>query len=703
MADATTAAPSGAFDGAAWSALATPVPVLSAVPPVAQPTGDSTLLLELSPRVRRAGQDEVDVGEAVTPQIEAQASVAPPVPEVVSMAEKRRRMMAFVLPWKAHDLVGFALGAGAFQEPVVPPTERLPMVELEPVPVVHTAEEAEEEAEVKVKASRQPTYNKAANQEARRAKVILAWLAIVSLSAASSGVGLQFVGDQAEDLETVRLSLAIKRTNTLTTRLSAITQYINWCCGAGVSGWPPTEEAVYGYMRAMARAQKAKTRCKQLLEALHFWHGVFRGSTGEPSLLKSGRIGGLSAEQMQALGVRKQAVELDASTIETLENWVCYSALAMAELVVAGGLLLMVSLRARFDDLQDWVAIEIIEGNIYVQVLKTKTSGKLGSRLKLFLIGPLFMLTGLDWFEAYSSMRIRMGIPMPEWPLFPALVGGQWLKTQACVGDINIAIRLLLKRAEFPRFAEAGTHSAKATLLSWAAKAGLAFEVRAALGYHAGRVASNSVIAYSRDALEHPLGLLRAMLATIVEGSFNPDRLSRARRQVADGAVPLGGEEAGGEKAGGEEEVSVTQYWERVADPQCSPTQPMNVEVEASAVEPDLLEANGDTSESAPDDDSSEVDGSDWIVQGAYDSVGIVNKGDMRRFQHSKYLTIHAGRQCSSSLTACNRKLSLRYITLAAGEDDTELDLMCRSCFVRGRAAQPAREEDSEPSTSDKE
>ena len=58
MADATTAAPSGAFDGADWSALATPVPVLSAVPPVAQPTGDSKLLLELSPRVRRAGQDE---------------------------------------------------------------------------------------------------------------------------------------------------------------------------------------------------------------------------------------------------------------------------------------------------------------------------------------------------------------------------------------------------------------------------------------------------------------------------------------------------------------------------------------------------------------------------------------------------------------------------------------------------------------------
>ena len=58
MADATTATPSGAFDGADWSALAIPSPVLSAVPPVIRPNGDSTLLLELSPRVRRVGQDE---------------------------------------------------------------------------------------------------------------------------------------------------------------------------------------------------------------------------------------------------------------------------------------------------------------------------------------------------------------------------------------------------------------------------------------------------------------------------------------------------------------------------------------------------------------------------------------------------------------------------------------------------------------------
>ncbi len=67
-----------------------------------------------------------------------------------------------------------------------------------------------------------------------------------------------------------------------------------------------------------------------------------------------------------------------------------------------------------------------------------------------------------------------------------------------------------------------GTHSAKATILSWAAKAGLPHNVRNLLGAHAlqGEVI---MITCSRAALAAPMRQLEKLYAAIRAGSVDPD------------------------------------------------------------------------------------------------------------------------------------------------------------------------------------
>ena len=84
------------------------------------------------------------------------------------------------------------------------------------------------------------------------------------------------------------------------------------------------------------------------------------------------------------------------------------------------------------------------------------------------------------------------------------------------------------------------SHSCRATLLSWAAKAGLPMEVRRLLAGHA-KSDERSPLAYSRDALAGPLAALEKVLHAVRQGTFEPD-CTRSGRWYCDAAA--GGAEA---------------------------------------------------------------------------------------------------------------------------------------------------------------
>ena len=73
-----------------------------------------------------------------------------------------------------------------------------------------------------------------------------------------------------------------------------------------------------------------------------------------------------------------------------------------------------------------------------------------------------------------------------------------------------------------------GSHSLKATPLSWLAKFGVDRESRKALGYHKPK-GDKSMLAYSRDDLAGPLRKFECVLRAIAAGDFLPDATRSGR------------------------------------------------------------------------------------------------------------------------------------------------------------------------------
>ena len=113
-------------------------------------------------------------------------------------------------------------------------------------------------------------------------------------------------------------------------------------------------------------------------------------------------------------------------------------------------------------------------------------------------------------------------------------VGGQWSDSRLRSLEAATWVAEILRKHGAPilpgqRF---GTHSAKSTLLSWCAKAGVRLDVRTILGYHSSGAAESSLL-YARDALAGPLRSLERVLIHVREGRFHPDETRSGRWDIS--------------------------------------------------------------------------------------------------------------------------------------------------------------------------
>ena len=83
-------------------------------------------------------------------------------------------------------------------------------------------------------------------------------------------------------------------------------------------------------------------------------------------------------------------------------------------------------------------------------------------------------------------------------------------------------LRELSTKLGFPDLGNIGSHSCKATLLSWCAKAGIDKDTRRTLGYHA-QPGDRSVDAYARDTQAAPRRQLSKVLDLVRAKDFLPD------------------------------------------------------------------------------------------------------------------------------------------------------------------------------------
>ena len=213
----------------------------------------------------------------------------------------------------------------------------------------------------------------------------------------------------------------------------------------------------------------------------------------------SKRIIGASSEKLERLPPRRQAKAMSPEQVCILEVFVADTGQSFLDRQILWIYLVMSALRARFADLRNLISHSVADRLLEVQPRKTKTSRLDKSRLPLAMVGPTELFSDADWFDVHLESRNFRGIPFGEWEFSPSNIGHEFLNTPCKTSDYSSALRQVLTRLNFVDPDSYSAHSAKATMLSFAAFSGMTPEDRGILGYHRPTGVSGSVRSYDRS------------------------------------------------------------------------------------------------------------------------------------------------------------------------------------------------------------
>ncbi|CAE7361131.1 unnamed protein product [Symbiodinium sp. CCMP2592] len=292
---------------------------------------------------------------------------------------------------------------------------------------------------------------------------------------------------------------------------------------------PMQEPSLYSILRDCKAGGASLSALRGIMEAITFVHFTFDISTLHASV-KSKRCWGLSSAKQATL-----ASKADPFTVEEILEMhrILYEGDDLWDRLMCGVSLYCIYARCRWSDFQhvDSLSLECNDqgfaefGSAFIDVHKTMNfSSKLPKCLELVAVGR--GLDGKDWLCVFMEVRKALGVEYHKgYPSMPAPDKSGAPTVRALGSDEAGAwLRELLPGREGRRTT---SHSLKATLLSFAAKRGLAHTDRLALGghFHGAHMAD----VYARDALARPLRLLAGMLSEIRLGKFAPDAGRAAR------------------------------------------------------------------------------------------------------------------------------------------------------------------------------
>ncbi len=297
--------------------------------------------------------------------------------------------------------------------------------------------------------------------------------------------------------------------------------------------------------------------------------------------------------------------------------------------------------------------------------------------LALPIVGHAVGIRGEPWAEAWLEVRKSMNLSADtDGALMLTPSGGDhFTSRRLSTTEGAIWLREVLIDGGLPpeEAAAYGTHSFKATLLSWAAKAGMPKGARRLLGGHAAH-RDKSVLEYSRDALAEPLRLMGEVLDKIAIGEFYPDATRSGRWKGLAQARIVPPSSAPCPPSPTVPAVSSSDDTGHTSDSSAgeSSDKPMSEGVEVAAMEGQDEKATGEISLSSSDSDTdNEAEESDAVVEE-------LPEGGL--FQHSRYLTLHCRSIGDEVKLVCGRTLTDRYRELdqwpAAGWN------RCKGCFA---------------------
>ncbi|CAE7316422.1 unnamed protein product [Symbiodinium sp. CCMP2592] len=348
-------------------------------------------------------------------------------------------------------------------------------------------------------------------------------------------------------------------------RAASLAHYARWRASVGLDPavFPLDEAEAYLYVCFLRSEGAPRSRAPRFREAINFAGAMLGADVSDAS--SSARIQGAANPQVQAVVVRKK-VPLTVAQVRALEEFVLNSDNDLAA-VLAGYALYCLHGRLRWSDAQHTEAeptLDVHEGKGFLnaQLYHHKTANR-GSLARHRLLPVSCISPGLaegSWAEAWLERRRRLGlkasrgVPMMPRPLCTG--GFDSLPLDPSLGALWL--REVLKECQpldlDVKWGDIATHSLKATLLSYMAKAGAPENLRAIAGYHL-RSANSSTLEYSRDTLAPALHFLECMFLTITSGLFAPDatragRWTQGVRSVDDAIRFLLGKPAPSQAAG---------------------------------------------------------------------------------------------------------------------------------------------------------
>ncbi|CAE7236545.1 unnamed protein product [Symbiodinium sp. CCMP2592] len=327
---------------------------------------------------------------------------------------------------------------------------------------------------------------------------------------------------------------SVKASTTLHTRSGPLLRFLKFCHDERQAPFPLRESLLYYFLKQYG-AKQAPTFASSFLGSLAFCHHLLGLKCQDEffSTRVTGAARGLFLEKRKLV----QKPPLLAAFVLALENIVLGQGdFSWADRYAAGCCLFAIYARARFSDMQScgniFEDIAYIDGKphgfLQADITRTKTAYTLERKTKyLAMCAPIWGLAEKPWAIAWRAIAKDHGPPCGEdLPLLPSPVeSGGWQETPVSVEVGARWLRSLLHRMGLEPASAVrllGTHSMKATVLSWAAKWGMSKEIRMILGYHSSS-RSDSDVVYGRDNVAPALRELVSMLQSIAQGSFRPD------------------------------------------------------------------------------------------------------------------------------------------------------------------------------------
>jgi hypothetical protein len=613
-------------------------------------------------------------GAGEVPDHEVDAAVAS------ALRRLRPAVRGVPLPWE-QGYWGFVLGARSHVQPHLQQPLRQLLVPQLPI---GSSEPAVPDAYI-APPTRLPAATDAASCVAKKRKItdvriqqfddtaledaLRTWRGILAEMGEASRLSMQLVACESPLLANRSFAAAFfgKPSSTLVRRAGSLRLYIRWAHATGRPPFPLSEDTVFRYFDDLNMEGAPPTRAASFKESLNFSKG-YVGLEGVTEVLSSRRIQGAALVSFaRKRGTRKRLV-LTKAELLSVEDFLSNPSGPQRDRILAGFLLFCVYGRLRVGDASRISSEPVLdvsstgEGYIESGMLEHKTSSRVKSRLVLPVAATAVGVGGTHWAEVWLALRKAAGLDAAVSKTLMQAPGleGSWTAKRLPTSECTTWLRELLRQvtgAEGARAAGLGSHSLKATMLSWVAKFGLPAGPRRRLGGHV-KAGDRSLVEYSRDEMAGPLRELDRVLRAVRAGTFEPD-LTRSGRWVSGG--------------GGAEEPSVP----------CPTASPVTCRASSAA-------SSSSSSSSASEVIDTDEEGSSaceevWNASAVADEVSPVaypseelpllpEEGLVRNLANG---VIHGAR--SEHRMTCGRTMPPRHVTLGAWPKRPWP--LCRNCF----------------------